>query len=230
MSSRARRIEGSADMAPFTWGDQAATPVEAAPAAPRGHVTRPAAPAAADPAGIEREAFAKGFAQGERAGEEAAAARADTMLRRLGQTIEELQALRSELVRRAERELVELSLAIARKVVQREVSLDHELLQAMARVALERLADTNTASIRLHPEDYAATVGARGALANALHGVQLVADPAVRRGGCVVQSESGAIDVGVAAQLDELTAALLGDESKASGPALLHSIRRDDAA
>ncbi len=146
---------------------------------------------------LERDAFTKGYAQGERAGSEAGASRADAMLRRLAQTLDDLQGLRSDLIRRTEREVVELSLAIARKVLQREVSLDHDLLLAMARVALDRLADVATASIRLHPDDYAVVALGRGPSAVTTHGVQIVADGSVRRGGCVVQSEFGSVDIGV---------------------------------
>ena len=235
MSSRARRIEPGDTSERFTWGGAAGPAhVSAAAGAPRAALAHlvgaaePADPSGADPAAIEREAFTKGYAQGERAGVEAAASRAEAMLRRLAQTLDELQSLRTDLIRRTEREVVELSLAIARKVLQREASLDHELLLAMARVALDRLADVATASIRLHPEDYAVTVAARGSTAVTSHGVHIVADAAVRRGGCVVQSEFGSVDVGVTAQIDELTHALLGDD--APQPATVHAIRRDDAA
>ena len=231
MSSRARRLAAPGPPERFTWG--------AAPAAGEpellyggtGLAPMPvSAPAAAtlDLAALERDAFTKGYAQGERAGAEASASRADAMLRRLAQTLDDLQGLRSELIRRTEREVVELSLAIAKKVLQREVSLDHDLLLAMARVALDRLADVATASIRLHPDDYAVVMLGRGPSAVTTHGVQIVADGAVRRGGCVVQSEFGSVDIGVATQIDELTHALFGDD--AQGPSLPVGLRDDAAA
>jgi len=225
MSSRASRIEPAHEPEPFAWGGRVLhAPQPPAHRAMAAHDA--AAPQAAEPAEIERDAFTKGYAQGERAGAEAAASRADAMLRRLAQTLDQLQALRAELIRRTEREVVELSLAIARKVLHREVALDHELLLAMARVALDRLADVATASIRLHPDDYGVTVQARGSAAVTSHGVQIVSDASVRRGGCIVTSEFGSVDVGISAQIDELTHALLGDQS----PAPAHAIRRDDAA
>ncbi len=231
MSSRARRISAPAPPERFTWG---AAPAAAEPELLYGGtgtasmaVSAPPA-AAADLASVERDAFTKGYAQGERAGTEAAASRADAMLRRLAQTLDDLQGLRSDLIRRTEREVVELSLAIAKKVLQREVSLDHDLLLAMARVALDRLADVSTASIRLHPDDYAVVALGRGPSAVTTHGVQIVADGSVRRGGCVVQSEFGSVDIGVATQIDELTRALFGDD--AQGPNLPVGLRDDAAA
>ena len=229
MSSRARRIAADDPAERFAWGGPSiGSPLPVAPPVGRAYLSHEpvVSSAVSDLDGVEREAFTKGYAQGERAGAEAAAARAEAMLRRLAHTLDELQALRTDLIRRTEREVVELSLAIARRILQREVSLDHELMLAMARVALDRLADVATASIRLHPDDYAAALGARGSAAVPSHGVQIVADPGVRRGGCVVQSEFGSVDVGIATQIDELTHALLGADT----PAPLHAIRRDDAA
>lgn len=228
MSSRARRIAADDPAERFAWGGPSiGSSLPVAPPVGRAYLSHEpvGSPAVSDLDGVEREAFTKGYAQGERAGAEAAAARAEAMLRRLAHTLDELQVLRTDLIRRTEREVVELSLAIARRILQREVSVDHELMLAMARVALDRLADVATASIRLHPDDYAAALGARGS-AVASHGVQIVADPGVRRGGCVVQSEFGSVDVGITTQIDELTHALLGADT----PAPLHAIRRDDAA
>jgi flagellar assembly protein FliH len=229
MSSRARRVPAGLPVR-FSWGAPAGAAATPAPPA-AGHAmpaAERAAPSGHDLAAVERDAFTKGYAQGERAGAEAAAARADAMLRRLAKTLDELQALRTDLIRRTEREVVELSLAIARRILHREVSLDHELMLAMARVALDRLADAATASIRLHPEDYAVAGAGRGPSSVASHGVQIVADASVRRGGCVVQSEFGSVDVSITAQIDELTHALFGDDTPAAVP--VHATRHDDAA
>ena len=98
---------------------------------------RPTSPAAATPDGgtsqaaldarlaaLERDAFAKGFAQGERAGAEAAAQRGEAMLRRLTETLDELTTLRAQMIHQTEQQMVQLALAVARRVVHREVSLD----------------------------------------------------------------------------------------------------------
>ncbi len=170
----------------------------------------PPAEGGADPrpsfAELEREAFTKGYNQGERAGAEAAARRGEAMLRRLAQTVEELAGLRGELIQKTERQVVQLALAIAERILRREVSLDRELLVAMARVALERLGENTAATIRLNPADHALI----GHAAHAAEGsiVQVVADPLVSSGGCLVQSDFGLIDVGIDAQLNELAAAL----------------------
>jgi len=162
-------------------------------------------------AALERDAFAKGYEQGERAGAEAAAQRGEAILRRLAQTIEELATLRAEMIHQTERQMVQLALAIARRIVHREVSLNQDLLIAMARVALDRLGDSAQVTVRLNPEEFEATGAARVAQLGSAH-VTVVSDSRVPRGGCRVESALGTMDAGVDAQLQEIAYALLGSD------------------
>jgi len=160
-------------------------------------------------AALEREAFTKGYAQGERAGLEAGGKRAEAMLRRVAQTIEELGNLRQTLIHETEREMVQLALALARRVVHREVTLDPELAAALAHVALERLGTNTPATIRLNPEDY--TIVAQDSSRWGGQTVTVVPDPAISRGGCLVESAFGSVDATIERQFDELSRALFGD-------------------
>ncbi len=159
-------------------------------------------------AALEREAFVKGYAQGERAGLEAGSKRADAVLRRLGETIDELAGLRRQIIHGSEQQLVQLAIAIARRIVRRELSTDDELLGALARVALERLGEARPATIRLHPEDFARSTAGRTEQWAAAH-VTVVADPNVARGGCLVETPFGFVDASIDAQFQELASALL---------------------
>jgi len=161
-------------------------------------------------AGLERDAFTKGYAQGERAGLEAGGKRAEAMLRRVAQTIEELGGLRQTLIQETEREMVQLALTLARRVVHREVTLDPELAAALAHVALERLGTTTPATIRLNPEDY--TVVAQDSARWIGQTVTVVPDPSISRGGCLVESAFGSVDATIERQFDELSRALFGGD------------------
>jgi flagellar assembly protein FliH len=161
-------------------------------------------------AGLEREAFTKGYAQGERAGLEAGGKRAEAMLRRIGQTIEELGGLRQTLIHETEREMVQLALTLARRVVHREVTLDPELAAALAHVALERLGMNTPATIRLNPEDY--TIVAQDSARWGGQTVTVVPDPAISRGGCLVETAFGSVDATIERQFDELSRALFGGD------------------
>lgn len=164
-------------------------------------------------AALEREAFATGYAAGERAGLEAGNTRAEAVLRRLAQTLDDLRGLRGTMIRQTEQQMVQLALAIARRILRREATIDHDLLVAMARVALERVGDTGAATIRLNPEDYAQTVQRHGDHWAGSR-VKIIADPGVSRGGCLVESEFGIVDAGVDAQFDEIARAMAEDDGE----------------
>jgi flagellar assembly protein FliH len=139
---------------------------------------------------------------------EAGGKRAEAMLRRVAQTLEELGNLRKTLMQQSERQMVQLALTLARRVVQREISLDPELIAAMAHVAIKKLGVSNPSTIRLHPDDY--TIVARDGDRWSGSNVSVVPDPSIARGGCMVESDFGTIDGSLDRQFDEMARALLG--------------------
>lgn len=219
MSVKARRAESSRAV-PFVWSAPAPPPApvvskakepaqnDAAASSATQESSAEAAERAARLAALERDAFVKGYAQGEKAGTEAGIKRTDAVLRRLGETIDELAGLRSHILQHSEQQLVQLALALARRVVRREIATDDELLGALARVALERLGEARPATIRLNPDDFARSAAGRVEQWAAAH-VTVIPDPHVNRGGCLVESPFGFVDTGIDAQLQELANALL---------------------
>ena len=161
-------------------------------------------------AAVERDAYAAGHADGVREGDAAAAARIDALVRRLEQTISEVAGLRTVMVRRTEREIVRLAIAIAERIVHREVSVDRDLMLTMARIAIDRLGDHAAATIHLNPADFDA-VSANGDPAPHGGAVKMVADHQVTRGGCLIRSAFGVIDASIDSQVREIARGLLGD-------------------
>lgn len=213
--SRARRLTATVETAPFPWGGDAlvqsvgvgSVPSPAVPEVPP--LSIPGSPARLSE--IERDAFAKGYEQGERSGMEAGGQRAEAMLRRMTSTLEELGTLRQQMIQQAERQMVQLALTIAKRILRREVTLDPDLTVAMARVALDRLGESSGATIRLHPEDYTVAVGGtKGEWES--DQVTVVSDDNVSRGGCRIESAFGFVEASVEAQFEEIERAVLAEE------------------
>jgi flagellar assembly protein FliH len=214
MSSRARRVTSATAVTPFHWGGIIEQPVYEDQIIYETPVENTAM-RDAHLAALERDAFAKGFSQGELAGAEAAGQRGEMMLHRLTQTLEELTQVRAQMIHQTERQMVQLALAVARRIVHREVTIDPDLLIAMARVAMERLGETAQVKVRLHPNDYEAA-GASRVAQLAGSNVMILADAHLSRGGCRIESDMGILDAGVDAQLQEIARALLGEEDGAA--------------
>ena len=205
MSSRASRVRGVVH--PFPWRPHPCAP-NALPSASESAAVGPLRPDPDQLAAAEQEAYRRGYAEGENAATAAARASLEPRLARLADTIEEIAGLRPCIVRATEQQLVELALAIARRVVRREVTLDREITIALARVAVERLGARHGVTIRLNPDDvaYAATRHGDGWPGG---GITVIADATIEGGGCRVESPVGTIDAGVDVQLDELARGLL---------------------
>jgi flagellar assembly protein FliH len=207
MSSKAHRVMGEVHR--FPWrprgASTAAAPVKETPVA---GADVGATLIANDKAAIEREAFARGYEQGERDAAAAARAHTEAVLNRVAETLQELAGLRRAILRDAERDMVQLSLAIAQRVVRREVFVDREVVVAIARVALDRLGERQGVTVRLHPDDHAYAV-ARHGTQWAGEGITVIADADVPAGGCRVTSPGGTIDTGIDAQFAELARGML---------------------
>jgi flagellar biosynthesis/type III secretory pathway protein FliH len=167
-------------------------------------------------AAAEREAFARGLAEGERSGGAAANARLDAMVARMARAIDEISTLRPSLLQRSEQELVRAAIAMAEHILRRAVEADPTHLLTMARAAIERLGATAAAAIHLNPAEFAA-IQATQPDALTRGAVQVVADPDVPPGGCLARSTHGEIDLGIDSQVRELTRGLLGEKPPAAG-------------
>jgi flagellar assembly protein FliH len=104
---------------------------------------------------------------------------------------------------------------MAELIVGRAVALDPAV---MAAIAGEAVAACRTreglVQLRVHPDDLAAVEPARAALADRLGGaatLELVADEAVERHGCIVDTPVGRVDAQLATQLAALGRALAED-------------------
>ncbi len=207
MSFKARRLTNSPAVTTFAWDGLIRSKPQPGPMPSSDHDAQAEAPAPF--AAVEREAYAKGYDAGEQAGLHTGGQRADAMVPRLAQAIEELAAVRAQMIRQTERQMVELALAVARRIIHREVSLDRDLLIAMARVALDRLGESAQITVRLHPEDFEATSADRISRVMGTC-VTVLEDPRLERGACMVESDLGTLDISVDAQIEEVARALLG--------------------
>ena len=150
----------------------------------------------------KREAFESGHRQGEKS----ARAALTPILERMNASIADVVSLRPELRRRAEKDAVDLSLQIARRVLHRELSVDSGALNALARVVFDRLTRTECWQLTVHPQ-FAEAV--RAALpAGSSCKVQVEADPSCAVGTFVVRCPEGAIDASVDSQLSEISRGL----------------------
>ena len=77
---------------------------------------------------LKRKLFEQGYEQGQRVGQELAEKKLEPVTKRFEEATRDLNELRSKIIKRSERNIVDLALEISQKIIQRELSLDPEIL------------------------------------------------------------------------------------------------------
>jgi flagellar biosynthesis/type III secretory pathway protein FliH len=142
------------------------------------------------------EAHDRGFAEGLREATVRSEQRVHVALETLGRVGEYLHTAQSAFVQDRARDLHGLALAVARKLVQREVTADPALLRELVDRALELVPLEPHLEVRLHPDDLSVLMG--GPTAPEADGkgtaIKWLGDPTIERGGFLVESPLRIVD------------------------------------
>jgi flagellar assembly protein FliH len=158
-----------------------------------------------DLAQVEKTAYENGFVQGEKAGMEIAERKMEVVMRRYADSILEVNKLRASLYAQIEREVVKLAIAVAKKIVHREVQVDRDIIQTLVRVALGHVSEKSSVAIHLNPTDYNYLLEQRAELSQSEgRDISLLSDKSIERGGCLIQTDCGDIDARVQEEFREV--------------------------
>jgi flagellar assembly protein FliH len=107
---------------------------------------------------------------------------------------------------------------LARQIVRSELTIRPELIAQVAHEAVDTLLlSAQHITLRVHPDDH--TFVAQGAAdVLAARGTRLLSDPAMSRGGCLVESDIGVIDASLETRWRRAAASLGCDEGWAGEP------------
>jgi flagellar assembly protein FliH len=129
--------------------------------------------------------------------------------KRVTEALDEFGRERKTYFERAEGEVVQLALAIARKILHREAQIDPLFLTGIVRVALEKVAATSSVKLRVSEND----VFKWRQIVAALKGVQpqpeVVGDPTLPNGRCIMETDVGSTQISLDTQFREVERGLL---------------------
>ena len=150
----------------------------------------------------KKESFQRGFSEGQALGHEQAVAEFQPVMDRLSRSLADLATVRSKVRKTAESDLLKLAIAVARRVIHRELTLDPGSIEGLIRVALEKLESRELCRVRVHPdqEPVIRTLLARFSAAP----VELIPDPTLQCGDVLFETAHGTLDGSIEAQLQEI--------------------------
>ena len=155
----------------------------------------------------ERTGYERGWAAGEAAGTVFGREKIEAAAAGLFHLLDELDGVKRKILARAEGEALKLAIAIARRILVREISARGDVLRRIAVEAVAQAVEREHLTIRVNPDDLERAMAMKKDLALSVEGLKAVsveADKSVLPGGCIVESAMGDIDARIDQQLIEI--------------------------
>ncbi|MCU0843535.1 MAG: flagellar assembly protein FliH [Spirochaetes bacterium] len=160
---------------------------------------------------IEHEAYKKGYEAGREEGYKEGQAEVMRLIDRLGTIVSTAVDIRDDIIRSSEKLMTEMILMIARKVIKDEIVERREVVINNIREAIKRVKDRDRIDIRVNFADLDMTTAHKDELIKmmeSLKKVNIYEDSRVDRGGCIIETDVGAIDARISTQLDTIEEAI----------------------
>lgn len=169
---------------------------------------------------IERDAYSKGFQQGEKDGLDYGKKSIQVLSSQIERIAKRLEALPEKVLQDYRDWLLRTSIGIARQIVGREIQMAPDIVTDLVRELLEEAQQNSTLTVYLNPSDLEIAQNKVGLTPQALgkHFV-LKSDRELERGGCKIESSIQLFDGSIAARFDNLEKELLdGTRWRPPGP------------
>ncbi len=160
---------------------------------------------------IEKEAYNKGLSEGKKEALKSERKKIEPILEALERMLTELAEIKRQLSLAAEKEIVDLALAIARKIICTEPSLNRDVLGNVVREAMSRVVEYGKVKVRLSRSDMNFLRETDYRLFDFLDNVEDIVfeeDDSVQSGGCVIETGLGEIDARLEEQFQVIEEAL----------------------
>ncbi len=163
------------------------------------------------------QAYNEGFTDGKREGlieaenswHELSAKKLEPVMKSFSEALLQFETIRAETYRQIEGEVVELSLAIARKVIGQQTTVDNTIVLEAVRNALAKVEEPGRIKIKINPADLAFVTENQSILSEMIENsenVRFEAVESIQIGGCVIETDLGEIDARIEKQLQAVDA------------------------
>ena len=160
---------------------------------------------------IEHEAYKKGYEAGREEGYNEGQAEVMRLIDRLGTIVATAVDIRDDIIRSSEKLMTEMILMISRKVIKDEIVERREVVINNIKEAIITIKERDRIDIRVNFADLDMTTAHKDELIKmmeSLKKVNIYEDSRVDRGGCIIETDVGAIDARISTQLDAIEESL----------------------
>jgi len=156
---------------------------------------------------IEMQAYNQGLEQGQAQGQKMAIKRLGPLFDTFRSAIDELARMRGDILDQNQKQLLQLVVLIAEKIVHRSIQIHPDIVLDTVRAACSHLMETDEIRVRLHPSDFEYIREIEKIISLSLsreNSVTFVEDLSIERGGVIIETEFGEIDASIRSQIEHL--------------------------
>ena len=156
---------------------------------------------------LEREAYEKGFAQGEKDGLELGEKKAAKIVENIEKLFLEIGRLQKEILEEYERGSLEIIYTVAKKILHDHIELDEKAIKNTVSMALNLTAEKSEIVLRVNPEDFDFVERLRPEFFTQfkeLKSIMVTAEASITRGGCFLETPCGDVDATIETQLEKI--------------------------
>ena len=182
------------------------------------------AQAEAERENLKSNAHDEGYQIGKKSGYEEGKAEVERLVERMHKMIDAVMIRREEILQETESQIVELVILMTRKVIKILSENQKNVVMANTLAALKKLKARGQVTLRVNLEDVKLTTAHVDEFiqhVEKVEGITVLEDSSVDQGGCIVETDFGAIDARISSQLNEL-------ENKILEISPVKNIKRDD--
>ncbi len=171
---------------------------------------------------LQKASYDSGVEAGRTMGRAEVQAPAETEIKRALDLVAQVEQIRLQSAKQAESDIVELALAMARKVIHREASLDPDIVVTQVRQIIATIIESGVIRVLVHPGEVEHVQTFRPTFAGADgQPVQLSieGDETIQPGGCIIESSQYFINATTEKQLEAIWKEMLESNAEIDPPA-----------
>jgi flagellar assembly protein FliH len=156
---------------------------------------------------LEREAYEKGFAQGEKDGRELGQKKIVKSIENIENLFMEFGNLKTEILKQFEKEVLDLVFSIAEKIIHKKIDEDDKIIKKAVIEAMHAVTEKSQIVIKVNPDDFDTIENMKPDFFKTFKDLKSIVvnpDLSVSRGGCLLETPYGDIDASVEARLDKI--------------------------
>lgn len=163
---------------------------------------------------VNQKAYNEGYKLGYKDGLSSADGEIKERLNKISSLTQSILTEKKEILKNAESQIIDLSVELAKRILEADVSIDKSVIIKVAKKAISKVTEAERIKLRVNPADIKEVKDHFDEISSYGGGIShigIISDPKVEKGGCLIDSEAGSVDAQISVQLEEYQKALKGE-------------------